>query len=239
MSQVPKWLADTMEKVIQSRMLSAAVSDVHNLSPTLRAVTFKGDFEHRQFMPGQEVVVRVDERNFRHYTLSSFEHGLCSVLFYLNGKGPGSNWASTLRLGDEVRFVTGKGKMRYDAHATHHFFFGDETSLGLFQGYKQIADQQGHEYFGVMELPESEEGSLNRIGLLVESVLPSANAAANAIGWMERMHPACWDTWQHATFYLTGRAASINNMKRYLKKRGVPAAKIRTAPYWADDKAGL
>jgi NADPH-dependent ferric siderophore reductase len=240
MSQVPKWLADTMEKVVQPWACHAAVARIDTLSSVLREVTFKGNFDHKRFLPGQEVLFRVDQRNFRHYTLSAFQDGQCSVLFYLNGKGPGSNWAGALQPGDEVSFTTEKGKMRYDAAASRHFFFGDETSLGLFQWYRQIATERDQEYFGVFELPVEEEASLRRMGLQVESVPPvQQNAAANPIIWIEQMHPACWDTWRHATYYLAGRAASIRNMKRCLQQKGVPASKIRTAPYWADGKTGL
>lgn len=242
MPQLPKWLADTMITVANPWLRQAVVSDMVMLSDEVKLITFKGDFDHENFLPGKIVQFRVDDTNFRHYTLSSFnrQQGLCSVVFYLHGQGPGSQWAANLQVGQEVRFRAGQGKLRYNDQATHHFFFGDETSIGLFHWYKLTALACSHEYFGVLELQPPHEQALHNLGIMVDTVASSITApAANAIDWMEDMHPDCWANWKHATFYLAGRALSISRFRKYLLQKGVEPRQIRTDAYWADGKKGL
>lgn len=242
MPQIPKWLADTMMVVASPWLHKAVVSDTVMLSGDLKLVTFKGDFTDENFLPGEVVQFRVDDKSFRHYTLSSFnkEQGWCTALFYLNGQGPGSQWATNLQTGDPVNFRAGKGSLPYDEQASHHFFFGDETSIGLYDWYKTIALADHREYFGVLELQPQHEPVLSSLRILIDCVGSSKEApAVNAIGWMEDMHPDCWNTWKRATFYLAGRAISISRFRKYLLQKNVPARQIRTAAYWADGKRGL
>src|SRR5207248_640748 len=122
---------------------------------------------------------------------------------------------------------------------THHFFFGDETALGLFSWFKETTLQQGHEYFGVLELQPHNEQALSKLQLLIETVPPSTETpAAHAIQWMEDMHPHCWMAWQKAAFYLAGRALCIREFRNYLKQKNVTSRQIHTASYWADKKTG-
>jgi NADPH-dependent ferric siderophore reductase len=242
MPQIPKWLADTMITVANPWLRQAVVANIAMITDELKQVTFKGDFDHENFLPGKIVQFRVDDTSFRHYTLSSFnkQQGLCTVLFYLHGKGPGSQWASSLQEGQQVKFRSGEGKLQYDLQAKHHFFFGDETSIGLFNWYKTTALACSHEYFGVLELQPQHEPALPALKIMVDSVHTAMDApAVNAITWMEDMHPDCWANWKGATFYLAGRAMSISRFKKYLLDKGVEAKQIRTDAYWADGKKGL
>ncbi|MDF2188249.1 siderophore-interacting protein [Paraflavitalea sp. CAU 1676] len=242
MCQIPKWLADTMTSVANPWLRNAVVTHTSMVSDELKLITFKGDFDHENFLPGKTVQFRVDESNFRQYTLSAFnkKDSTCSVLFYLHGKGPGSEWAANLRTGQPVKFRAGEATLRYNDEAKHHFFFGDETSLGLFNWYKTTALACSHEYFGVLELHPQHEGALSSLKIMVDNVHSLADApAVNAIDWMEDMHPDCWAAWKGATFYLTGRGLSINRFRKYLLGKGVDAVQIRTDAYWADGKTGL
>lgn len=220
----------------------AVVSDTTMVSGELRMITFKGDFDDENFLPGKIVQFRVDDTSFRHYTLSSFnkQQSTCSVLFYLHGNGPGSHWASSLRVGQAVRFRAGQGKLKYNEKTKHHFFFGDETSIGLFNWYKTTALACGHEYFGVLELHPQQDDALNHLRIMIDNVHASMEApAVSAISWMDDMHPDCWANWKGATFYLAGRALSVSRFKKYLLGKGVAASQIRMDAYWADGKCGL
>ncbi len=48
-----------------------------------------------------------------------------------------------------------------------------------------------------------------------------------------------FEPWLQGMFYLTGRARSIQAMRRYLLSRGVASGRIRCEPYWAEGKQGL
>ena len=116
----------------------------------------------------------------------------------------------------------------YNSKATHHFFFGDESAIGLFNAYKEIALKNNHEYFGVVELNANNNHILNRLKLLIESVPPSpGQGAQNAIQWMEDMHPNCWKAWKKASFYLAGPRELIAAFREYLLQKEVSEAQIR------------
>lgn len=241
MPQIPTWLADTMTTAATPRLRQAVVANIAMITDSLKQVTFRGDFDHENFLPGKVVRFKVNDVHFRHYTLSSFnkQQGLCTVLFYLHGNGPGSQWASGLQTGQQVAFCSGECRMYYNWKAKHHFFFGDETSIGLFNWYKTTALACSHEYFGVLELQPQHEPALAALKLMVDWVPGSMEAPAkHAITWMEEMHPDCWANWKGATYYLAGRAKSISRFKHYLLNKGVEPKQLRMDVYWEEEDGG-
>ena len=127
---------------------------------------------------------------------------------------------------------TANAPLRYQDGFTHHFFYGDESAIEQFNAFKERALANNHEYFGVLELQPGKEMVLHTLKLLVDSVPPSPEApAANAIQWMEDMHPNCWKAWQKAAFYLAGSASSVQQFKSYLLQKQVAARQIHTIVY--------
>jgi NADPH-dependent ferric siderophore reductase len=230
-----------MEKVISNKIYQVEVVETKMLSSNLKCVTFKGDFFDAKFVPGNEVLFRVNANEYRHYTLSGFDevNETCEVIFYLNRQGPGYSLAVNIQKGDLLRLIVDRAKVKYNEEANQHFFFGDETSLGLYESLGKKVIEEDVEYFGVLELREENLSSVDQLKLLIDTVPADVNAPAkNAINWMENMHPICWEMWQNATFYLTGRAKSVQEFKKYLKQRGVNFKQIITLPYWEIGKVG-
>jgi len=241
MPKLPSWLANTMEKVISNKIYQVEVVETKMLSNNLKCVTFKGNFSDARFVPGNEVLFRVNANEYRHYTLSGFDEAneTCEVIFYLNNQGPGHSLAVNIQKGDHLKLIVDRAKVKYNEEANQHFFFGDETSLGLYESLGKKVMAEDVEYFGVLELQEENLNSVAQLKLLIDTVPADANAPAkNAINWMENMHPICWEMWQNATFYLTGRAKSVQEFKKYLKQRGVSFKQIITMPYWEIGKVG-
>lgn len=241
MPKLPSWLANTMEKVISNKIYQVEVVETKMLSSNLKCITFKGDFFDAKFIPGNEVLLRVNANEYRHYTLSSYDeaNGTCEVIFYLNRQGPGHSLAVNIQKGDCLKLIVDRARVKYNEASNQHFFFGDETSLGLYESLGKKVLDEDVEYFGVLELQEENLNSVEHLKLLIDTVPSDVNAPAqNAITWMDNMHPLCWEMWQNATFYLTGRAKSIQRFKRYLKQRGVSFRQIVTMPYWEIGKVG-
>ncbi|WP_412466697.1 hypothetical protein [Pedobacter sp. KLB.chiD] len=241
MPKLPSWLANTMEKVISNKIYQVEVADTKMLNSNLKRVTFRGNFFEAQFIPGTEVLLRVNANEYRHYTLSGFDQmeGTCEIIFFLNKQGPGNSLAANIQKGDTLKLILDRARIKYKEGASQHFFFGDETSLGLYESLgKKVVDDEV-EYFGILELQEENFCSVKQLNLLIDVVPSDIHAPAkNAINWMENMHPLCWEMWQNATFYLTGRAKSIQQFKNYLKQRGVSFRQIVTMPYWELGKVG-
>ncbi|RQO78684.1 hypothetical protein DBR40_07030 [Pedobacter sp. KBW01] len=241
MPKLPSWLANTMEKVISNKIYQAEVVEIKMLSSNLKCVTFEGEFFDAKFIPGNEVLLRVNANEYRHYTLSGFDerNGTCEVIFYLNRQGPGHSLAVNIQKGDILKLIVDRARVKYNEASNQHFFFGDETSLGLYESLGKKAADEDVEYFGILELQEENFDSVDHINLLIDVVPSDLNAPAkNAINWMDNMHPLCWEMWQDATFYLTGRAKSVQQFKKYLKQRGVRFSQMITMPYWEIGKVG-
>jgi len=241
MPKLPSWLVNTMEKVISNKIYAVEVVETKMLSSNLKCITFKGDFFDAKFVPGNEVLFRVNANEYRHYTLSAFdrEKDTCEVIFYLNQQGPGYNFAANIQNGDHLKLIADRARVKYNEASNQHFFFGDETSMGLYESLGKKAVDEDVEYFGVLELQEENFDSVEHINLLIDVVPSDLSAPAkNAITWMDNMHPMCWEMWQNATFYLTGRAKSVQQFKKYLKQRGVRFSQIITMPYWEIGKVG-
>ena len=241
MPKLPSWLANTMEKMISNKIFEVEVADTRMLSNNIKEIILRGNFLDLDFIPGKEVLFRINSNEYRHYTLSDFdqEAGTCQIIFFLNRKGPGSSWAANIEKGNQLKFIADQAKVKYNFDSNQHFFFGDETSIGLYESFGKTAQDLDHECFGILEMNEENDQALANIDLLID-VVPSdlTSPAGNAIEWMENMHPKCWEMWENASFYLTGRGKSVQKFKKYLKERGVSYKQIQTTCYWENGKTG-
>lgn len=240
MPKLPSPLANAIEKEI-SKVYEVTVENTIMLSDHVKKVILKGDFPDLDFVCGNEALFKINANESRHYAITDFsrETNTCQVIFYLNGKGIGSSWAMNLQTGDCLKFITDHAQIKYDFNASQHFFFGDETSIGLYESFGKITKNLGNEYFGILEMKEENHPALENIRLLID-VVPADTLfpAENAIEWMENMHPKCWEMWKDANFYLTGRSKSLQRFKQYLLNRGVEAAQIQSACYWESGRTG-
>ncbi|GGH13102.1 siderophore-interacting protein [Pedobacter zeae] len=241
MPKSPSWLNNTTETEVSNKTFHVEVAEIKMLSSNLKCVTFKGDFFDAGFIPGNVVLFKVSANDYRHYTLSAFdqEKDTCKVIFYLNQQGPGYNFAVNIQNGDRLELIADCARVKYNEASNQHFFFGDETSMGLYESLGKKAVDEEVEYFGILELQEENFDSVNHLNLLIDVVPSDLSAPAkNAITWMDNMHPLCWNMWQNATFYLTGRSKSVQQFKKYLKQRGVRFSQLVTMPYWELGKVG-
>ncbi|MEM8887332.1 MAG: siderophore-interacting protein [Bacteroidota bacterium] len=242
MPTVPKWLANGMEKVFSGMMNTVHVSETEYLDKHLKRVRFTGDLSSTKFVPGKVIEFRISDTEFRHYTPSYFdkEAGICDVLFYLHGYGPGSAWASALKKGDQMKLMGPGGKMSYAYASSRQFFFGDESSLGLCYNLAEEAKQKGHAYKCLLEMETENTAWPGIISLDAETVGKSSpHPAEPAISYLQQLPAAEWEDWKAASYYLSGRAKSIQAIRKALVQKGIGSKQIISMPYWADGKKGL
>ncbi|MEM1137640.1 MAG: siderophore-interacting protein [Bacteroidota bacterium] len=242
MPTVPKWIANNLERVFRSQFHPVIVVETEYLDKQLKKVRFEGDLSNTSFKPGNVIEFRVSETAFRHYTPSFFDKdkGVCEVIFYLHGLGVGSDWANELQKGDNVKLMGPGGKMSLQKDQRNHFFFGDESSLGMVNFLKNEVEKQGKAYRCILELDVDHQSWPTLFNLKTKVVNPSfVYPAKEAIEALKILNDAEWEQWQQASFYLTGRAKSIQQFRKILKAKGVSSKKIHTEPYWGDNKKGL
>jgi NADPH-dependent ferric siderophore reductase len=239
--RVPKWVADAMESVFSGQIRKVEVTEISYLNPYLKKITFKGDFANVKFKSGQAIAIRVNETNFRNYTPSYWdsELGVFQVVFHLHGNGPGSTYISNLQLNDTIAIVLPRGFELYKEAHKYHFFFGDETAIGLFQSLQQVIEENGQDYIGILELNKETLNFKINTNTGLEIVPASADKAQSAISLLEQLPDRVWALWKDAAFYLMGNGKSIQKFRDALKEKGVNIRNIKTQPYWMEGKFGL
>lgn len=213
----------------------ATVTAVEDLTPGLRRVTFAVPaLRGRSWTPGQEIEVRVAERDFRHYTPIGFDPdtGALAVVFALHSGGPGTAWARELATGDRTAVMGPAGGLRRRG-GQRELFLGDATALGLFASLLPSAG----EAFGAVEVPAPDGAGAAALvpGL---DVLPArAEPGAALDRWLGDRIGVVPDAAQRAC--LVGHAQSIQRHRAALRAAGLARGAVTVKPYWATGKRGL
>lgn len=230
-----------MENLFSRMARKVVVSDVTYINPFIKKIRFQGDFTNVKFKIGQAIFLRVDDTNFRNYTPSYWDNttGICEVIFHLHGNGPGSKYVANLQVNDALNIGLPRGFDFYKKDYKYHFFFGDETTIGFFESLKNVINENGQNYIGVLEVNKESFPSLLNLECMLDLVPVSVNKAANAIHFLETLDAGLWNLWSTGIFYLMGNARSIQNFRKALKDKGVNGRHIITQPYWAEGKTGL
>ncbi|RRB04643.1 siderophore-interacting protein [Larkinella rosea] len=237
MPKIPKMVADAMESVFKSLIHSVEVQEVDYIHPKFKKIVFAGDnLKGLKYRPGWEIEIRVSDTDFRHYTPSFFDsaEGICAVLIYLHGLGPGSDWADSLQPGNRVKLIGPGRKIELDTSHQNYVFLGDETTIGLFLELQRgLAPHQ--KLNGVIEV-DACLGELPRMaGLRLDAAQRTKKPGEALLEWLDIKI----DNLRQSVFYVSGHAQTIQQIRRYLKEQGVSSRQLITRPYWADGKRGL
>ncbi len=242
MPRMPKWVGDAFENLLSSMFLHAEVIETEDIGPQLKWVRLQGDFSKANHHIGYAVAFRVNDTAFRNYTPTYFDSskGICDILFHLHGNGPGSTFANNLINGDQLYMVPPRGKKIYQPSLPHHFYFGDETSIGLCRALQRNAWAQQQHCDGILELDKNTPELVEKLDLqpgIVAKKTPEKQSQLLAL--LDEKRAALGSNWTSTAFYLTGNATSIQFFKNALRERGVANRNITTQAYWAAGKTGL
>ncbi|MEM1110685.1 MAG: siderophore-interacting protein [Pseudomonadota bacterium] len=242
MPTLNKWVADTAEKVFASQFRPVEVTAAEMLDERLKHVRLEGDLSASRYTDGNTIEFRVSDREFRHYTPSFYdrEGGVCDVLFYLHGLGPGSDWASKLQVGSTTRLMGPSNKMAVRPEQTCHLLFGDESSMGFVNGFVKSAALKGQRCDVLLELDDAHKHWPELLNIEATVVEKSRELPADAAHrWLQQQTEAQWQALNDTAIYLTGRARSIQRLKQLFKSQGIDKRQVQTVPYWAENKRGL
>lgn len=237
MPKMPKWLGDLSEKTFKTTYKQTVITEVEYYAPQLKRVRYQGEaLKTVQWKAAQEVEFRVTETEYRHYTPLCWntEKGYTDVLFYLHGKGPGSHWASALKVADEVLLIGPGGKFTINAAQEHAIMMGDETTLSAF---KSMQDLLIHPGTCVLECAAHTLGWPEKIGLaaiVLESI--AAHPGKVLEQWL---HNHLQQDKTNSIYFLSGNADTIKKLRRLLLAAGITGSRVRSKPYWLEGKEGL
>jgi len=231
--------AGLLEATVQKLFTrSVTVEDIVEIGSAFRLITLGGAaLADVVWTPGDKLQMQLGGWVQRTYTPIDWDAtaGRTRFLAHLHADGPGTQWARRLRIGDAC-VVFGPRKSialaRTDAPV---IVFGDETSLGL------AAALSRHGAVSVLLEVASVADTLPALEHLhLAGAHLSTRAAGGAhLSDMESHLSALLMQDAGAAIVLTGQAASIARMARFLRETGIGAGQRHSKAYWANGKKGL
>ncbi|RZM22158.1 MAG: hypothetical protein EOO88_30255, partial [Pedobacter sp.] len=84
MPKAPKWLNDTLEGLMASKMPVIRVTETSFLNPFLKKVCFEGDLSGQNFELGYAISIRVSDTEYRNYTasFSDTQRGIMEIIVH-------------------------------------------------------------------------------------------------------------------------------------------------------------
>ncbi|MGG5598583.1 siderophore-interacting protein [Myroides sp. C8-3] len=234
-STLPKWVSSLFGNALRPNM---KIVEIIYLSTAIKQIRFKGDISKWNFQAGYANVIRINDTDFRNYSVAVYnlEESTFDMIFTLHGNGVGSDLIASLQVGDELFISLPRGKRLYESFVEQQLFFGDETSLGLACFLLPLFKENKQRFHFYFELNASNEEVPQRLGLENFTIVPKNNACKERT-WMENMSLFEDPSWINANFILTGNVNSVQQIRKTLKaKKG---GKICFQGYWLEGKKGL
>ncbi|MDM1407430.1 siderophore-interacting protein [Myroides sp. DF42-4-2] len=234
-STLPKWVSSLFGNALRPNM---KIVEIIYLSTAIKQIRFKGDISKWNFQAGYANVIRINDTDFRNYSVATYniEESTFDMIFTLHGNGVGSDLIASLQVGDELFISLPRGKRLYESFVEQQLFFGDETSLGLACFLLPLFKENKQRFHFYFELNASNEEVPQRLGLENFTIVPKNNACKEPT-WMESLSLFEDPSWVNANFILTGNVNSVQQIRKTLKaKKG---GKICFQGYWLEGKKGL
>jgi ferric-chelate reductase (NADPH) len=221
---------------------SATLAEATLLADGFRLLTLSGTaLQNVDWVPGQKVQIMLGGWVQRTYTPLSWDAatGSTSLLAYMHGAYPGSDWARTLALGDPCAIFGPRGSLDLNALERPAVLFGDETSFGLAHALRHTpGGSAGVRLLLEVTAPEVARTVLDAIGVSGAELLVRAATDAH-LTELERVVTELHEKERPQSWVLSGKAGSIARVAKRLRQLEVPRQRIQTKAYWATGKAGL
>lgn len=239
MPKAPKWLNDTVETLLSSKMPLVRVTETEYLNPFIKRIRLRGELKGWHCHPGYATAIRISDTEYRNYTpaFDDIEKGIVELIVHLHGDAPGSRYVHQLAIGDELKLIMPRGKKVYSEDATQYFFFGDETTLAMACALNERVKKNKallHFYF---ELDAENKNIPAILGLDNYSVFRKNKTLAN-VELVNQLPLFQMAGFKDATFIASGNATTVQTVRRAIKQHGVSGNIIAQA-YWAAGKTGL
>jgi NADPH-dependent ferric siderophore reductase len=236
-TKVPDRLSKALLGLFMKRATVAAIEDV---ADRFRLVTLEGAaLRGGTWKPGHKIQVAMGSAFVaRTYTPVDWDAdaGSTRILGYAHGDGPGSAWLCSLRVGDECDIFGPRNSLDFGRTTSPLAFFGDGTSVGLAHALTSSGRHAPVNCcFEVGDVGSSGE-VLARLGLEGATLVAKRDDDAHVADMAAALGgPISAST----VFVLTGKASTIQRLRRHLRREGLPATRILTKTYWAPGKQGL
>lgn len=188
------------------------------------------------FAPGDKVQVFVGDDGMRTYTPFEYDAAASRIalLVYVRDESPGSRFGRDAKVGDAVSFFGPRGSLALDAITGPALLVGDETSFALARSF----ETRHPEARTILEVDSAEESvevaralGLERVEFVVRDGA-HLDRIATKLASALRVAPYTSIVW-------SGRAKSIQALRRKLDVLAVSPRKHLSKAYWAEGRVGL
>ncbi|MFI6493629.1 siderophore-interacting protein [Streptomyces sp. NPDC050564] len=226
------------------------VEELEQVTPRVRRIRVGGpEIRGLSWTPGQQVRVHVKDLGapvwagmlrdvLRTYSVWSYDGEGLELCPLDHGDGPGSRWARSLRVGDEVSFRKPEGNFCVVESAAYHLFAGEETASVAFGAMLRGLPDEAPVHGAVEVAGPQDRLPLPRASELTWSFRGGATAAASAS--LVAAARALDLPGEPGVAYLAGEARTCQAVRDHLvKERGWPRRSVLVKPFWTPGRRGL
>ncbi len=212
------------------------ISAVENVGGDFCVVEMQGDaLKKVHWNPGEKMKIRVGKGKERSYTplFVDRDKGKTKFVIHLHRKGPGSNWASNLKIGDTSHLSESRKSLTFIPSDKGYIFFGDETTIGAAYALKfsQKNTDSFTFVFEVSSLSSAEQVlahlNMNRAKLVLKNKENTHLADVEKI-LSEEMRKGI-----NPQLILMGNTQSIIKIRNALISLGCPSSQCKMKSYWS------
>jgi NADPH-dependent ferric siderophore reductase len=238
MASFGKVLGDSLKRLVFRELM---VTRVTHLSEHFERIDFASEaLRGVRFAPGDKVQLSFDGGT-RTYTPFHFDGGggSLSILLYLHGDGPSARWAKQLKAGDRAFAFGPRSSLELASATSPIALFGDETSFALARALREA----GNETSGlacVFEVTDPRESRAVLDALELQNVeLVERQGDDAQLSEVEARLRARLARDAATRLVLTGKAQSIQTLRKRLKAEPMAHTEQRVKAYWSPGKRGL
>jgi NADPH-dependent ferric siderophore reductase len=226
------WLGDRI-------LRATVVESVENVGEKFRRITLRADWlSDHPISPGDKAQIFLPDVGTRTYTPYGVDAvaGRFSLLAYIHGNTPASEWARGLKAGASVRLVGPQSSTPLASLTGPVALFGDETSLAIARCLEELRPLRTG---SIVRLEVRSVGDVvdcaATLGLPPESLVARREDEGHLAGIVNEFAGALRGG---GAVVLTGRAKSIQKVRALLRDAG-PRSHQAVKAYWAENKRGL
>jgi ferric-chelate reductase (NADPH) len=232
-----------IEKAVLALFTKAATAThVSAVAEKFKLITLGGEaLRGVSWVPGQKVQIQLGGFTQRTFTPLSWDSAIGSteLLAYVHGDAPAARWARTLEVGADCSIFGPRGSIDLSLLERPALLFGDETSFGLASALR--ATPGGAD--GVHVLLEVTSSSASQQALAAVFVtgahLIERQSGDAHFTEVERVARELFGRHSIKGAALSGKASSIQMLKKTLSSFDLARHAIRSKAYWAPGKTGL
>ncbi|BBB40412.1 siderophore-interacting protein [Mycobacteroides abscessus] len=237
MAAITSRLSDMLSDILFTSVHITEVAQLAGCFVKIRIVS--PVFRHAQWSPGDKMQLRIRRGSLqaRAYTPINWDNieGSTELLAFLHGDGPGARWFDEVTIGAAGYVFGPSSSIDLTNVAASAVFVGDETSVALAHALRSVAPAARCIYEAV------DAASLCTLLAMLKlnknaTVLPKASDHARLL---EELRTALESTPAPHELIVSGDAATVNAVRRGVRRWPHLTPRIKARAYWAQGRTGL